>query len=107
MIFADTHTHLYLDDFSPENEEVVHRAIVCGVKKLIFPNVDLSTIEPMKRLHESFPQNTFMAMGLHPTEVNENWKKNLEEIEKINPEIDKLQKAKKKPADFEDSPEPD
>lgn len=81
MIFADTHTHLYLDDFSPENEEVVHRAIACGVEKLIFPNVDLSTIEPMKRLHKSFPQNTFMAMGLHPTEVNENWEKDLKEIE--------------------------
>ena len=82
MIFADTHTHLYLDDFSPENEEVVSRAIVCGVEKLIFPNVDLSTIEPMKRLHRSFPQNTFMAMGLHPTEVRENWEKELAEIEK-------------------------
>lgn len=82
MIFADTHTHLYLDDFSPENEEVVRRAIACGVEKLIFPNVDLSTIEPMKRLHRSFPQNTFMAMGLHPTEVRENWEKELAEIEK-------------------------
>ena len=82
MIFADTHTHLYLDDFSPENEEVVRRAIACGVEKLIFPNVDLSTIEPTKRLHRSFPQNTFMAMGLHPTEVRENWEKELAEIEK-------------------------
>ena len=82
MIFADTHTHLYLDDFSPENEEVVRRAIACGVEKLIFPNVDLSTIEPMKRLHRSFPQNTFMAMGLYPTEVRENWEKELAEIEK-------------------------
>lgn len=82
MIFADTHTHLYLDDFSPENEEVVRRAIACGVEKLIFPNVDLSTIEPMKLLHKSFPQNTFMAMGLHPTEVRETWEKDLAETEK-------------------------
>lgn len=82
MIFADTHTHLYLDDFSPENEEVVRRAIACGVEKLIFPNVDLSTIEPMKHLHKSFPQNTFMAMGLHPTEVRETWEKDLAETEK-------------------------
>ena len=82
MIFADTHTHLYLDDFSPENEEVVRRAIVCGVEKLIFPNVDLSTIEPMKHLHKSFPQNTFMAMGLHPTEVRETWEKDLAETVK-------------------------
>lgn len=82
MIFADTHTHLYLDDFSPENEEVVRRAIACGVEKVIFPNVDLSTIEPMKHLHKSFPQNTFMAMGLHPTEVRETWEKDLAETEK-------------------------
>ena len=45
---------------------------------MIFPNVDLTTIEPMRRLHEERPDVTFMAMGLHPTEINEGWREDLE-----------------------------
>lgn len=77
-MLVDTHTHLYLDEFASEKAETVKRAIDAGVGKMIFPNVDLSTIAPMKSLHAEFPDNTFMAMGLHPTEVNSEWKHDLD-----------------------------
>lgn len=77
-MLVDTHTHLYLDEFASEKAETVRRAIDAGVGKMIFPNVDLSTIAPMKSLHAEFPDNTFMAMGLHPTEVNSEWKHDLD-----------------------------
>lgn len=67
----DTHTHLYLPEFDTDREAVVERALNAGVEKMILPNVDLSTIEPMRRLHQQYPESTFMAMGLHPTEVND------------------------------------
>lgn len=66
----DTHTHLYLDDFAPDIDAVVERAISAGVDKLIFPNVDVKTVAQMRGLHSRYPENTFMAIGLHPTEVN-------------------------------------
>lgn len=77
----DTHTHLYLDEFQPSPEDAVQRAIDAGVEQLIFPNVDLSTIQPMKSLHAKFPKNTFMAMGLHPTEIKDTWQEDLSLIE--------------------------
>lgn len=77
-MLVDTHTHHYLDEFASEKAETVKRAIDAGVGKMIFPNVDLSTIAPMKNLHAEFPDNTFMAMGLHPTEVNSEWKHDLD-----------------------------
>lgn len=80
MTIIDTHTHLYLDEFSPDNDAAVARAIDSGVEKLIFPNVDLSTIEPMKMLQSKFPQNVSMAMGLHPTEVNDSWQESLAKV---------------------------
>lgn len=80
-MLIDTHTHLYLDEFSPTPEAAVERAIAADVKKLIFPNVDLGTIGPMNRLQAGFPDHVFMAMGLHPTEINENWESDLAEIE--------------------------
>ena len=79
-MFIDTHTHLYLEEFQPAPHDVVKRAILAGVEYMIFPNVDLTTIEGMKHLHYQFPQNTYMAMGLHPTEIKESWQIDLEEV---------------------------
>lgn len=75
---TDTHTHLYLPEFEPSPAEAVRRALDAGVSRMIFPNVDLSTIAPMKKLHEEFPSQTYMAMGLHPTEINADWEEMLE-----------------------------
>lgn len=77
----DTHTHLYLDDFQPDKDAAVRRALEAGVDKMIFPNVDLSTVAPMKALHSRFSDVTFMAMGLHPTEVNSGWRDDLDAVE--------------------------
>lgn len=67
----DTHTHLYLDDFDPDRGAAVERAISAGVGTMIFPNVDLGTLSPMRELHARYPMATRMAIGLHPTEVND------------------------------------
>lgn len=77
----DTHTHLYLQEFEPSADEAVRRAVDAGVTKMIFPNVDLSTVALQRKLHEQFPDNTYMAMGLHPTEIDADWEKNLGMIE--------------------------
>jgi len=67
----DTHTHLYLDEFAPDNGAAVERAIAAGVEKMIFPNVDSGTLTPMRELHARYPMATRMAIGLHPTEVSD------------------------------------
>ena len=52
MKYIDTHTHLYLsDEFCNDSDLVVRSAIAAGVERMIFPNVDLSTIDPMMILH--------------------------------------------------------
>ena len=79
----DTHTHLYLSEFGAPDEQraVVARAIEAGVDKMIFPNVDLATIAPMRALAAEFPSNIKMAMGLHPTEVGPGWRDALATVE--------------------------
>lgn len=76
----DTHTHIYLEEFDEDRDEVVARALENGISHMILPNVDLSTIEPMHALHDKYPQCTSMAMGLHPTEVNIDYRKALEVV---------------------------
>lgn len=79
-MLIDTHTHLYLEEFQPSPQDAVTRAIQAGIKQMIFPNVDLSTIAPMQNLHNQFPQNTYLAMGLHPTEIKESWETDLSKV---------------------------
>lgn len=81
-MFVDTHTHLFVEQFDNDREEVVQRAIDAGVEIMLLPNIDLDTIIPMNELAKKFPDNCFPMMGLHPGSVNENWEKDLEVIRK-------------------------
>lgn len=76
----DTHTHLYFNDFKEEIEEMISRCEKAGVSHFILPNIDLESISSMKELNNRFPDITSMAIGLHPTEVNEDWEKVLDTI---------------------------
>lgn len=80
---TDTHTHPYLEQFKDGGDEAVKRAIDAGVTHMVLPNVDGSTIDPMTALHRRFPSNTSMAMGLHPTEVGDDWQKVVDEMETL------------------------
>jgi TatD DNase family protein len=82
MIFIDTHTHLFSPSFEEDRREVVLRAVNAGVEKLLLPNIDIDSIEPMYALCNQFPLNCFPMMGLHPGSVDENWEINLEIIRK-------------------------
>lgn len=82
MIFIDTHTHLFSPSFDEDRTEVVERAIQSGVDKLLLPNIDCASIEPMYSLCAQFPKNCFPMMGLHPGSVDEKWEENLEVIRK-------------------------
>lgn len=79
-MIIDTHTHLYLSEFENGGADAVRRAIDAGVEHLIMPNVDLTTIDAMRQLHEQFPENISMAMGLHPTEIGHDWREQLEQV---------------------------
>lgn len=80
----DTHTHLYLDDYSKDDPEgcalAVDRAIAAGVEKMILPAVDRESAPLLAKLHAMRPDSTFTAMGLHPTEVEPDWREELAEI---------------------------
>lgn len=82
MFFIDTHTHLFSAAFEEDRTEIVEKAILAGVDKMLLPNIDCASIEPMYQLCEQFPKNCFPMMGLHPGSVDENWEENLKIIEK-------------------------
>lgn len=81
MSIIDTHNHLYLEEFDPEQEHLIEEAIQSGIDTLLLPNVDLTTVDRMHELCDRHPEFAFPMMGLHPTSVNENYKNDLKKIE--------------------------
>lgn len=78
----DTHTHIYMEEFSDGGADALGRALSVGVTHMVLPNVDASTIPLMQSLHGRFPAHTSMALGLHPTEVGDNWKETVADMER-------------------------
>lgn len=77
MYFIDTHTHLFSAAFNDDRTAVVENAISLGIEKMLLPNIDCASIEPMYKLCAQFPQNCFPMMGLHPGSVKEDWETQL------------------------------
>src|SRR5688572_14121065 len=81
MILTDTHTHLYLPEFDSDRDTLIAEAKASGIERFFLPNIDSSSKNAMHSLETKFPDNCFAMMGLHPTSVKENWKKELEAVE--------------------------
>ncbi len=77
MILVDTHTHLYLDEFSGDREAVISNAINNDVRYMLLPNVDSSTIKEMLLLADKFKSNCLPIIGLHPSSVFANYESEL------------------------------
>ena len=73
MRLIDTHCHLYLEDFDPEQDELAQKAKDSGIDTLLLPHVDLTTIDRMHDLCDRYPEFAFPMMGLHPTSVDSNY----------------------------------
>jgi len=86
MIFIDSHTHLYLENFDDDRSQVMENAISSGIKYMLLPAIDISTFEQMKLLTNAYPENCFPMIGVHPTSVKENY---LEELDLVETELEK------------------
>jgi TatD DNase family protein len=77
MQLVDTHTHLYSEEFNPDREKLIEKAIANGISHFFLPNIDSGSIHVMLELERRFPENCFPMMGLHPCSVNEHVEKEL------------------------------
>lgn len=84
MIITDTHTHLYSEAFDADRTEVIERALAAGVTRFFIPAIDSSYTKAMYALENSYPNNMFLMMGVHPTHVKDNY---LEELSHVKEQL--------------------
>ena len=68
----DTHAHIYASEFDNDRDQVVARALAQGIDKILLPNIDIESIQPMLQTEAAYPDVCHSMMGLHPCYVDAN-----------------------------------
>ncbi|MDW3193629.1 MAG: TatD family hydrolase [Cytophagales bacterium] len=77
----DTHAHIYLEQFKEDLPEAMDRLRTSGVKQVLMPNIDHTSIEDMLEVEQRYPHTCISMMGLHPCSVNADFEKELYLVE--------------------------
>ena len=88
MKLIDTHTHLYVEAFDKDRDEVIKKAIEKGVYRFYLPSIVSSYTIRMLDLEKKYPDHIRLMMGLHPTYVKENYKDELSHVHQYLAEHD-------------------
>ena len=80
MIFTDTHSHVFVEEFENDFEVCFNRSIQNNVQRIFVPNIDENTIASLKNICNKYSENYFPMMGLHPCSVSQNWQNQLKAI---------------------------
>ena len=83
MQFIDTHTHIYLPEFDTDRDEVVNRAVDNGISKMLLPNIDNQSVDPMLSAVNRYPGVCYPMLGLHPTSVKTDYLSQLDKLESL------------------------
>ncbi|RGV55386.1 TatD family deoxyribonuclease [Bacteroides intestinalis] len=78
MRLIDTHSHLFLEEFSEDLPQVIERARSAGITHIFMPNIDSTTIDSMLSACNTYKGYCFPMIGLHPTSVDAGYEKELE-----------------------------
>ena len=81
MEFIDTHAHIYLDPFTSDIHQILHKAKEKGVLRIYMPNIDSSSIESMLKLEADNKEQCASMIGLHPCSIKENFERELQIME--------------------------
>lgn len=79
---TDTHCHLYLPAFDDDRDAVMQRAGDAGVKRFYLPAIDMSCTARMEMMEEKYSGRCFAMAGLHPCSVKENYREELQHVER-------------------------
>lgn len=73
----DSHSHIYAEEFDADRDEVIARAREAGVKHIILPNENLTSLDRVLATTESYPGYVSPTIGLHPEEIHDDYRTEL------------------------------
>jgi len=79
--YIDSHAHIYAEAFAADRNDAVRKAMDAGVKQILMPNIDHTSIEVMLQTESDHPEICLAMMGLHPCSVQKNFEQELYALE--------------------------
>ena len=80
MKIIDTHSHIYSEEFDSDLDDIINRAKLTGVEKILMPNIDVESLDRLHRVSDKCTEYCIPMMGLHPTSVGNDWQEQLKII---------------------------
>lgn len=71
--FVDTHTHLFTTEFDTDRADAVQRAVDAGVGTLCLPAINEELMPSLMTMCDAFPGVCHPMIGLHPTELGDDY----------------------------------
>ena len=71
--FVDTHTHLFVTEFDIDRADAVRRAVDAGVGTLCLPAINGESLPSLMAMCDEFPSVCHPMIGLHPTELGDDY----------------------------------
>ena len=69
----DSHSHIYLSEFSPDSAAMLKRAEKEGVMQILMPAIDSGSHMDMLAMETANPEQCMSMMGVHPCSIKENF----------------------------------
>lgn len=82
MEIIDTHSHLFVEEFDDDRDAAVERCRQAGISRLYLPNIDVKSLSLLLKMVEKYPDYCFPMLGLHPTEVDDDYNNQLALLKK-------------------------
>jgi len=78
----DTHTHLYLEPFKDDIDDVISRAKNVGVHRFYLSSISSKYNKSMRDLEKKFPDDISCMIGLHPCYVDDDFQSEINFVKK-------------------------
>lgn len=76
----DTHAHIYEDIFKDDIEQLIGKFEGVGIRKIVMPTTSLEDVNKALQLQNKYLSLFSVLIGIHPDNVTEDYKKQLEGI---------------------------
>ena len=74
----DTHAHIDDPQYQEELEAYIRQQQAEGVERIVVPGISAASIEPVRALCRAYPDYLVPGIGLHPEEVKDDWREQLD-----------------------------
>lgn len=82
-MLVDSHTHIYLEHFNDDFEEMIQSAEDQGIGHFLLPNIDVESMDAVLDCTRRLPGKAHPMVGLHPCSVKDDFKEQLAALKAV------------------------